>query len=97
MISGSSEIFARESIKAGTELTFDYQLDSLGNEKKKFFCGSKNCSRFLGLRSSKVNSEEEVKPKPNQTWWVPAQRDFNPYPLETWRAGAMKPRENGWR
>ena len=58
------EIFARESIKAGTELTFDYQLDSLGNEKKKCFCGSKNCSGFLGLRSSKVNSEEEVKPKP---------------------------------
>ena len=42
----------------------NYQLDSLGNEIKKCFCGSKNFSGFLGLRSSKVNSEEEVKPKP---------------------------------
>lgn len=56
-------IFARESIKAGTELTFDYHLDSLGNEKKKCFCGSKNCSGFLGLRSSKVASEDDTKVK----------------------------------
>jgi hypothetical protein len=56
-------IFARVNIPAGTELTFDYQLDSLGNEKKKCFCGSKNCSGFLGLRSLKMVSEEESKTK----------------------------------
>ena len=56
-------IFTRCSIPAGMELTFDYHLDSLGNEKKKCFCGSKNCSGFLGLRSSKVIPEEEVKVK----------------------------------
>lgn len=57
-------IFARENIRAGTELTFDYHLDSLGNEKKRCFCGSKNCSGFLGLRSLKVVSEEDAKTKP---------------------------------
>ena len=69
-------IYVRENITAGTELTFDYQLDSLGNEKKKCNCGSKNCSGFLGLRSIKVVSDEErklklkikkkPKPKPQQ-------------------------------
>lgn len=54
-------IFARQNIPTGTELTFNYYLDSLGNEMKKCFCGSKNCSGFLGLRSSKVVSEEEMK------------------------------------
>lgn len=56
-------IFARTNIPTGTELTFDYQLDSLGNEKKRCFCGSKNCSGFLGLRSLKVVSDEEAKAK----------------------------------
>ena len=56
-------IFARQNIPAGSELTFDYHLDSLGNEKKKCFCGSKNCSGFLGLRSIKVASEDEIKAK----------------------------------
>ena len=44
-------IFARQDIPAGTELTFDYHLDSLGNDKKRCLCGSKNCSGFLGLKS----------------------------------------------
>lgn len=56
-------IFACKNIPTGTELTFDYQLDSLGNEKKKCFCGSKNCSGFLGLRSLKMVSDEEAKAK----------------------------------
>ena len=64
-------IFARVNIPSGTELTFDYQLDSLGNEKKKCFCGSKNCSGFLGVRSLKMVSDEsklksKKKKKPKQ-------------------------------
>ena len=54
-------IFAKEDIKAGTELTFDYQLDSLGNEKKECFCRSHNCSGFIGVRSK---AEPKPKPKP---------------------------------
>ena len=46
-------IFARTDIPADTELTFDYQFDSLGNEKKRCLCGSKNCSGFLGTKQAK--------------------------------------------
>ena len=53
-------IFAKEDIKAGTELTFDYQLDSLGNEKKECLCGSRNCSGFIG---GEVKGRAETKAK----------------------------------
>ena len=52
-------IFANQDIKAGSELTFDYHLDSLGNNMKKCLCGSKNCSGFLGVKSIKVVSSSE--------------------------------------
>lgn len=34
----------------GTELTFNYNLDCLGNEKTVCRCGAPNCSGFLGDR-----------------------------------------------
>lgn len=46
-------IFACKDVPAGVELTFDYQLDSLGNEKKRCLCGSKNCSGFIGTKQVK--------------------------------------------
>lgn len=55
-------IFAKKFIKAGTELTFDYQLDSLGNGKKSCLCGSSNCSGYIGVRS-KVEPKPKSKPK----------------------------------
>lgn len=55
-------IFTKKFIKAGTELTFDYQLDSLGNGKKQCLCGSSNCSGYIGLRS-KVEPKPKPKPK----------------------------------
>ena len=55
-------IFAKKFVKAGTELTFDYQLDSLGNGKKPCLCGSSNCSGFIGVRS-KVEPKPKPKPK----------------------------------
>ena len=39
----------------GSELTFNYNLDCLGNEKKICACGAPNCSGFLGVRP-KVSS-----------------------------------------
>ena len=60
-------IFACVDIAAGTELTFDYHLDSLGNEKKQCLCGSKNCSGFMGLKSAKVTAsagDGALKKKP---------------------------------
>lgn len=60
-------IFARMNVPAGTELTFDYHLDSLGNDKKRCLCSSKNCSGFMGLKSTKVPApagDGLVKKKP---------------------------------
>ena len=34
----------------GSELTFNYNLDCLGNEKRVCRCGATNCSGFLGVR-----------------------------------------------
>lgn len=38
------------SCHLGTELTFNYNLDCLGNEKTVCRCGASNCSGFLGDR-----------------------------------------------
>ena len=34
----------------GEELTFNYNLECIGNEKKACCCGADNCSGFLGVR-----------------------------------------------
>ncbi|XP_050803309.1 histone-lysine N-methyltransferase NSD2 isoform X2 [Gopherus flavomarginatus] len=54
-------LFAVCDIPAGTELTFNYNLDCLGNEKTICKCGAPNCSGFLGDRpkNSSTNSSEE--------------------------------------
>ncbi|KAM3925379.1 histone-lysine N-methyltransferase, H3 lysine-36 specific [Leptodactylus fuscus] len=43
-------LFALCDIKAGTELTFNYNLECLGNGKTVCKCGAPNCSGFLGVR-----------------------------------------------
>ncbi|XP_070256514.1 histone-lysine N-methyltransferase NSD2 isoform X2 [Myotis yumanensis] len=57
-------LFAMCDIPAGTELTFNYNLDCLGNEKTVCRCGAPNCSGFLGDRpktSTVLSSEEKGK------------------------------------
>ncbi|XP_063664651.1 histone-lysine N-methyltransferase NSD2 isoform X2 [Pan troglodytes] len=57
-------LFAVCDIPAGTELTFNYNLDCLGNEKTVCRCGASNCSGFLGDRpktSTTLSSEEKGK------------------------------------
>lgn len=44
-------IFAIEDIKAGTELTFDYQFERIGGAKQKCLCGSEKCRGYLGTFS----------------------------------------------
>ncbi|KAM9354803.1 histone-lysine N-methyltransferase NSD2 [Pholidichthys leucotaenia] len=48
-------LFAICDIPAGTELTFNYNLDCLGNEKTVCRCGAPNCSGFLGDRPKNSN------------------------------------------
>ncbi|XP_058271266.1 histone-lysine N-methyltransferase NSD2 isoform X2 [Hemibagrus wyckioides] len=43
-------LFALVDIVAGTELTFNYNLECLGNGKTVCKCGAPNCSGFLGVR-----------------------------------------------
>ncbi|XP_056431004.1 histone-lysine N-methyltransferase, H3 lysine-36 specific [Hyla sarda] len=43
-------LFALCDVKAGTELTFNYNLECLGNGKTVCKCGAPNCSGFLGVR-----------------------------------------------
>ncbi|KAF7490682.1 Histone-lysine N-methyltransferase NSD2 [Sarcoptes scabiei] len=43
-------IFALHDIPAGTELTFNYNLDCRGNEQIECKCGGPKCSGFIGLR-----------------------------------------------
>ncbi|XP_050534604.1 histone-lysine N-methyltransferase NSD3 isoform X3 [Daktulosphaira vitifoliae] len=52
-------LFALHDIPAGTELVFDYRLESCsGVEKKPCQCGATRCSKFIGV---KVEKEEEKK------------------------------------
>ena len=53
-------------LSPGTELTFNYNLDCLGNEKTVCRCGAPNCSGFLGDRP-KVRS---LLPRRGPTKWL---------------------------
>nr|XP_044987435.1 histone-lysine N-methyltransferase NSD3 isoform X2 [Jaculus jaculus] len=54
-------LFALCDIPAGMELTFNYNLDCLGNGRTECHCGADNCSGFLGVRpkSACASSVEE--------------------------------------
>lgn len=67
-------------LSTGTELTFNYNLDCLGNEKTVCRCGASNCSGFLGDRP-KVAS----RPRVSQQWQRPRRRERGPPSHEWWR------------
>ena len=52
IINGETRIglFANRDISLGEELTFDYQLDCLGNDRLACKCRANNCSGYIGLR-----------------------------------------------
>ncbi|XP_068933766.1 histone-lysine N-methyltransferase, H3 lysine-36 specific isoform X1 [Petaurus breviceps papuanus] len=56
-------LFALSDIKAGTELTFNYNLECLGNGKTVCKCGAPNCSGFLGVRPKNHPNPTEEKSK----------------------------------
>ncbi|XP_077587656.1 histone-lysine N-methyltransferase NSD2 [Stigmatopora nigra] len=56
-------LFAICDIPSGTELTFNYNLDCLGNEKTVCRCGAPNCSGFLGDRPKNANGGAAKQPK----------------------------------
>jgi len=56
-------IFAKEDIRMGTELTFDYQFVRVGAQKQKCLCGSDNCRGYLGARPLKQPTVKDQKTK----------------------------------
>ncbi|XP_006860014.1 PREDICTED: histone-lysine N-methyltransferase NSD3 isoform X1 [Chrysochloris asiatica] len=57
-------LFALCDIPAGMELTFNYNLDCLGNGRTECHCGAENCSGFLGVRPKSAcasTTEEKAK------------------------------------
>ncbi|XP_063784025.1 histone-lysine N-methyltransferase, H3 lysine-36 specific isoform X2 [Pseudophryne corroboree] len=54
-------LFALCDVQAGTELTFNYNLECLGNGKTVCKCGAPNCSGFLGVRPKNQPSVSEDK------------------------------------
>ncbi|KAJ8285951.1 hypothetical protein GJAV_G00032840 [Gymnothorax javanicus] len=55
-------LFTLCDIESETELTFNYNLDCLGNGRTSCHCGAENCSGFLGVRpKSSVVTEKEEK------------------------------------
>ncbi|XP_061436740.1 histone-lysine N-methyltransferase NSD2-like isoform X1 [Lethenteron reissneri] len=56
-------LFAVSDIPCGTELTFNYNLDCLGNEKTVCMCGAPNCSGFLGVRPKSAVVDKKPKRK----------------------------------
>lgn len=49
-------IFALIDIKAGTELTFDYQFERFGSKKQTCHCGEYNCRGFLGAKPKQIKA-----------------------------------------
>ncbi|XP_035264145.1 histone-lysine N-methyltransferase, H3 lysine-36 specific [Anguilla anguilla] len=56
-------LFALVDIPAGVELTFNYNLECLGNGKTVCKCGAPNCSGFLGDRPKNQPSSEDKNRK----------------------------------
>ncbi|XP_069388063.1 histone-lysine N-methyltransferase, H3 lysine-36 specific isoform X2 [Paralichthys olivaceus] len=54
-------LFALQDIPQGVELTFNYNLECLGNGKTACKCGAPNCSGFLGVRPKNQPPAEKVK------------------------------------
>jgi len=52
-------LFALCDIPADTELVFNYNLETSGNDKKPCMCGAPNCSGFIGVKAVKQEKEKE--------------------------------------
>lgn len=55
-------LFTLKTIKAGSELTFDYKFVRFGKEPQKCLCGEANCTGFIGV-SQKAETEKVTRTK----------------------------------
>lgn len=60
-------LFACKDISVGSELTFNYQLDCLSNQKAVCKCGSKNCAGYIGDRPKPIQNQSNGSSSNMQT------------------------------
>ncbi|XP_023951571.2 putative histone-lysine N-methyltransferase 1 [Bicyclus anynana] len=64
-------LFALYDIPANSELTFNYNLESTGIEKKQCMCGAKRCSGYIGEKP-----KQDEQPKKNKQTGIPTKRTY---------------------
>ena len=57
-------LFAIKDIQPGSELTFNYQFETVGDNKKQCMCGAANCSGLIGEKP--IKEEKRVKEDKNK-------------------------------
>ncbi|XP_046382551.1 histone-lysine N-methyltransferase NSD2 [Ischnura elegans] len=64
-------LFALHDIPAGTELTFNYNLQVIGTDRRPCLCGAPNCVRFIGAKNKndpeETSSENTLTPSAKKT------------------------------
>merc|ERR1719361_170246 len=71
-------LFAVDDISKGTELTFNYQLEVLGDVKQKCFCKARNCSGFIGEKPTTFSPDCMSSADDNFDFTIPkALKDVN--------------------
>uniref|UniRef100_A0A4W6E9L6 Histone-lysine N-methyltransferase, H3 lysine-36 specific n=1 Tax=Lates calcarifer TaxID=8187 RepID=A0A4W6E9L6_LATCA len=68
-------LFALQDIPKGVELTFNYNLECLGNGKTACKCGAPNCSGFLGVRPKVREGKRKVPMKKKTKQEVTKERE----------------------
>ncbi|XP_061723357.1 uncharacterized protein LOC133529618 [Cydia pomonella] len=56
-------LFALYDIPANTEVTFNYNLECAGIEKKRCLCGAKRCSGYIGAKPKQLQEDKPKLPK----------------------------------
>lgn len=59
-------LFTLKSIKAGSELTFDYKFVRFGKEPQKCLCGEPTCTGFIGVSASESNKTGRKRIESNE-------------------------------
>ncbi|XP_069362911.1 uncharacterized protein [Maniola hyperantus] len=89
-------LFAIFDIPANSELTFNYNLESTGIEKKQCMCGAKRCSGYIGEKPKQDDQPKKNKPgiPTKRTYKKRKNIEISPSPKPKQRAPRpYKPRE----